>query len=69
MKRERRRSAGQDWKVWGRQTAPSWLLSERTAWWSERSQVTAGKTKGSARVAEKRRRGQADKLDSENIRK
>lgn len=42
-KRKRRRSAGQGWKEWERQTVPSWPGSKNTAWWSERSQETAGK--------------------------
>lgn len=67
-KRERRRSGGQDWKVWRRQTAPSWLRSEYMAWWSERSRVTAGKKEGSTKEAEGRER-QTEKQVSEDIEK
>lgn len=42
-KRKKWRSGGQGWKEWERQTGPSWQGSKDTAWWSERSQETAGK--------------------------
>lgn len=54
-KKRRKRSGGQGWKEWERETVPSWPGSKNTAWWSERSQDTAGKTE-SNRIRKVRRR-------------
>lgn len=44
-RKKRERSGGQGWKVWERETVPSWQGSKGMALWSEKLQETAGKKK------------------------
>lgn len=62
-KKRKKRSGGQGWKEWERETVPSWMGSKHTAWWSERPRETVGERESDTQRGKGKTEGETGEIN------